>query len=138
MSDEKNVFDLSNLDVVKSSGMGFELELLHPISGEKLPMSLTVLGKDSEEFQEATLEQQRARILSASRKKKMEMPDMNEVKRTTIILLASVTVAMKGFVENGKPISYSREAVIDLYTRFPWILEQVDAAVNDRANFLKG
>jgi hypothetical protein len=43
-----------------------------------------------------------------------------------------------GFEENGKPIKCSKDAAKDLMTRYPWLRKQIDAAVDEDANFLQG
>jgi hypothetical protein len=63
---------------------------------------------------------------------------VEEIESDGLELLAACTKSWSGVVIEGKQVAFSHEAAADLYTRFPWIKEQVDTAIGDRANFIKG
>ena len=42
-----------------------------------------------------------------------------------------------GVTVDGKELAYNKDNAAGLYERFPWIKEQVDTAVGERANFIK-
>ena len=52
-------------------------------------------------------------------------------------MLAAATVGWDGLNENGKPIEFSEQAAIELYTRYPLIKIQIDNALSDDTNFLQ-
>jgi hypothetical protein len=54
-----------------------------------------------------------------------------EIDRNLIKLLAAFTVSWKNILFGGKQLQCNRENAVMLYTRFPWIKEQVKDAVND-------
>jgi hypothetical protein len=51
------------------------------------------------------------------------------------VMVASI-ISWSGVEENGQPIEFSTEAATDVLTRFPFIREQIDAVVGDRAGFI--
>lgn len=131
----KNGFDLSQLDTKKAAEDGFTLRLLHPRTGEALPVELELLGVDSEICQRTLKEQQRKRLAQAVKSRRMAITP-EELEAEGIELLAAATRGWKGMQLDGKPVEFSNEAARLLYMRFPWIREQVDQAISDRANFL--
>ena len=54
-----------------------------------------------------------------------------------IEVLAACTLGWKGVVVDGAPLPCSRDNAIMLYTRFPWLREQVDQFVSDRSVYLQ-
>ena len=139
--------DLSKLDTVKQASEGFELQLQDPGTNKNLGIFITVLGHDSEEYTKLQSKQNKrrtARMFSAGRFKPGAISD-EEIKQDTIELLAECTKAWR---DEGEKLPESikvgvavmectRENAIKLYTEYPWVKEQVDAAVVDRANFIK-
>lgn len=123
--------DLSKLNVANSNN-GETLQLVHPVTCDDLPISITLAGSDSEAFRNKRLEIQNRNVSSMmkNRKKGFESNDIDGCE-----LLASVTLSWSGVEENGKPVECSTENAMDVYRRFPWIREQVDEFVGDRANF---
>ena len=134
--------DLSALDTKAVANQGAQLHLKGPdgtplFQGEgdqKKPITLTLIGKDSDEFQMASNALANRRIQDAQRKKTALI---EEIERDAIRVLASCTKAWDGIVLDGEELAHSFENVVKLYTRFPWIREQVDEFIAERANFLK-
>jgi hypothetical protein len=136
--------DLKLLDSVTGANAGFEGELLHPVNNSQLRIFITVLGRDSEDYQRKLSEQNRKRL--ARQKPGKFVPFSNEELNTmTIELLATITKGWRDEGENlpssikigGETLSCTYANAVRLYTEYPWALEQVDNWVSDRANFLK-
>ena len=139
--------DISKLDVVKQANEGFELQLQDPETNANLGIFITVLGHDSEEYTKLQGRQNKrrtARMFNAGRFKPGAISD-EEIKQDTIELLAACTKAWRDEGEKlsaaikvgGAEMECTHENVVQVYTAYPWIKEQVDAAVGDRANFIK-
>ena len=134
---EKKQIDLSTLDTVKGSNEGFDVKLYNPVTNEDLDITITVLGRDSDLFVKTTRAQSKkrmAKLQKGSFRNASLSPEEHE--QDGIELLAEVTKGWEGIELDGKTLEFSKENAIDVYTRFPWIKEQIDSAVGDRANFI--
>lgn len=146
--------DLSNLDVRKASNEGATLELEHPTEGfilrEPVPenapegtqgeaLTITLAGTDSDVYRDALKARARQRLNQQKKKKnKEEQVDFDEAERKGIELLARCTMGWNHISDNGKPVPFNTNNAITIYTKYPWIKEQVDTFMADRSNFLKG
>lgn len=130
--------DLSSLDVAKASNEGFDVRLFHPVTNVELDSVIRVLGRDSDKFKAVQAEQNRKRIARMSRGGMIRpgVLSLQELDSDTIDLLAACTVSWTNVSENGKAIEFSAENAKTLYRKYSWIREQVEAGVNDRANFM--
>jgi hypothetical protein len=137
------MIDLAALDTVQGSNEGFEVSIYNPATTENLGLFITVLGKDSDEFQ---------RVSRAQQKKRMEKMSKGGFRNTNvpvesseadgIQLLAAVTKSWRQgekqtITLDGRELDCSKDNAAMIYERFPWIREQVDVAIGDRANFIK-
>ena len=136
----KKGIDLSSIDTVKGANEGFDVQIYHPGTNEDLEITIRVLGKDSDEFQKVSRAQQKKRMAKMAKggfRPGNTAPPPEEIERDGIELLAACTKAWSGVVIDGKAIECTKQNAIELYERFPWIKEQVDIAIGDRANFIK-
>lgn len=151
------VIDLTAIDTVKGSNEGFDIKIYHPGTMVDLGITINVLGKDSDEFQKISRAQSKKRMSKMNRggfRVQNVMIPPEEIEADGLELLAKCTkswktVAVKDKDGNklepaketilvaGKEIEFSYDNALMIYERFPWIKEQVDAAVGDRANFIK-
>jgi len=136
------MIDLLTLDIVAKSDEGSEIELLHPVSKEPLEMFITVAGFDSKIATKFTRKLQNKRLAQMKKKKDLSFDlSQDDLDDGSLNLLAECTLGWRSsegadFLLDGKPLAFSKENAKKLYQRFPWIKEQVDAWVGDRANFL--
>lgn len=128
--------DLSALDVRKGADAGFELQLQHPQSAAPLPIWITVLGADSDVYQSALREQSRKRTDRLARGRRAPVTP-EEVEAAALDLLSGITIGWRAECTlDGQPFpAFSQSEARKLYARFPWVREQVDVAMGDRANF---
>ncbi len=132
--------DLSTLDVVSASNQGATLELIHPVTEEKIVdddgnvMSITVLGTDSQTYRDILKARTRQRL----NQKKQSKIDLDEAEHKGLELLARCTMGWANIYDEGEKVPFSFEAALNLYKKYPWIKEQVDNFMADRSNFLKG
>jgi hypothetical protein len=128
--------DLSTLEPTTDS---VPVPLRHPVTNEKLlaaggaPITVNIVGMDSEQFRT----RHRAiinRRLSAGKKAKVTA---EEIEAESIDTIAACITGWQQIELDGKPLEYSKGAAKTLLTRLPWLREQLDEAIADRANFLK-
>jgi hypothetical protein len=131
--------DLSALDTVAGANAGFEVMLYHPKTREDTGAVITILGRDSDKFREITNAQSRRRV---NKMQKGGFRGANsaltpeELEKEQIDLLAGCTLGWSGINREGVPLEFSVENAKAIYRGFPWIREQVDEAMGDRANFI--
>jgi len=134
---EKKQIDLSSIDTVKGANEGFDVQIYHPGTNEDLGITIRVLGKDSDEFRRISQAQSKKRLSKMTKggfRNATVSPE--EIEQDALDLLASVTKSWNNVVIDGQPVGFSKENALMVYERFPWIKEQVDTAIGDRANFI--
>lgn len=130
--------DLGALDSVKDCNEGAEMTLTHYATGEDTDITIRCAGPDSDAFQKANRKLQDRRMQQTLRggKRKMTSEDLDE---DAIELLAACTMGWSDTLHmDGEKHPYSHDNAKNLYRRFPWIREQVNRFVGDRANFFRG
>ena len=133
------ITDLSMIDTVKGANEGFAVRIYHPGTNEDLDITINVLGKDSDEFQKVSRSQSKKRMAKLSKggfRATTNVP-VEEIEADGIQLLAACTKSWSGIIIDGKAVECSTDNAVMVYERFPWIKEQIDTAIGDRANFIK-
>ena len=134
------VIDLAVIDTVKGSNEGFDIKIYHPGTMVDLGITINVLGKDSNEFQKISRAQSKKRMSKMNRggfRVQNMIPPPEEIEADGLELLAKCTKFWSGVVIDNKEIEFSYDNALMVYERFPWMKEQVDTAIGDRANFIK-
>lgn len=149
--------DLSNLDVVSGANKGTNISITHPGTGEDLGIRIHVLGRDSDVFKKLSDQQNKKRIGRMHRGgifRPQPVP-ASEIEKDALELLVACTLAWHteakvdkegaeleprkdSITWKGQEYTCSPENVKLLYVALPWMKEQVDLEVNDRANFISG
>lgn len=148
--------DLGKLDSISAANQGFEIQLYHPGSKEDLGIFITVLGKDSDAHRKLFQAQQRRRVEKMTKGGGVRIagglaPEVLEQEANDLLAVCTkswrTSEADKDdpklehvkpvLLLNGEELACTRENAVRVYREYPWIKEQVDDAVNDRANFLK-
>lgn len=135
----KGVVDLNSIDTVKGANEGFAVRIYHPGTNEDLDIVINVLGKDSDEFQKVSRAQSKKRMAKLSKggfRASTAIP-VEEIEQDGIALLAACTKSWGGVIVEGEEIECTTANAVMIYERFPWIREQIDMAVGDRANFIR-
>jgi len=127
-------FDLSQLNTRVACEEGADLEVLHPVTKEKLGCVIRLIGADADSYRDAMNRRVDARVAALQRGKTATAED-NE--REQIALLVAATRNWTGIVENGEALKFSEAEAKRIYTQYPWLAEQVNAFITDRANFLR-
>lgn len=115
----------------KDAGQGFELQLVDD-TGAKIDWFVKVVGADSDAYQAALRDIQRRNIDVINRTRKVAFePEQQE--ESALELAVSATIGWRG---EDAIAPFSAAEARRIYAEYPQIREQVDRAVNDRANFL--
>lgn len=142
------MLDLKSLDIKAKAEVGARLFFDHPVEeGVKLDVFMDVLGRDSEKYKTLQKENQLKRMnAKITSKKAFTIEDLNDMEEDDIELLTSMVIGFgdkdeKGeileyVILEGKELKYSKKNVTKLLTTFPWMKEQVQKFLWDRANFL--
>lgn len=126
--------DLAELDIVKGADEGHEFELRHPVTADPIGAFITVIGEDSEKYQEQLRALRKKAADALVRARRINALDDEE---EGITLLVAATRGWRNLPPvDGKPLDYSAGNARLLYKRFPWIREQVAGVIRERANFL--
>lgn len=98
-------------------------------------MTITVYAPHSAQYKEVLHEQVNKRIQKASKGKKVTFT-AEDMENSTLDLLAKTTKEWN-IQLNGKSPKFSVADAIDLYTKLPWLRQQVVEAQEDYSAFLK-
>lgn len=133
--------DLSKFNMSVMAERGADLELEHPATGETLmqddgetPVTITLLGQDSKAWRNKNREYQQKRIAALAKRRKKTI-DYTVSDEDACEMLAECTIGWAGIEEEGETLEFSKDAAFDLYMKYPWIREQCDEFIGDRANF---
>lgn len=128
--------DLSQLDTRAGAEEGAELVLLHPQTREPTDIVIRLRGEDSEAYQTQVREFQRKKLDQARRTRRVTATP-EEIEAEALELLVVATIGWNdSLTRDGQPYPYTPANARRLYEQFPWIREQVDEFVRERANFL--
>jgi hypothetical protein len=135
---EKKPFDLTILDTSPVADSGSVLEVLHPVDNTPIGITITVAGIDSDLYRKTANKMQNKR----TQRIKPGQPfayTAEEQEADRIKLAAACTLAWTGVVMNGEELPCTPDNVMALYSNpgFSWLLDQVNAFMGDRANFLR-
>ena len=106
---------------------------------EMAQATISLLCSDSSEYQTVYKQQitDNANKLVKRKGKKSGITG-DSVDEDKLDLLVACTKAWIGFENNGKPLPFSKQNTRMLYTKLPFIRDQVDDFIHDRGNFLTG
>ena len=128
-------FDLSKLDTSGAAETGAVLEVLHPTENTPLGIKITLAGADSDVYRKMVNKSVNKRLQRI--KPGQTIPfTAEEQEESGLNLLAVCTLSWEGVVVEGEALPCTKENAKMVYQRFPWIKEQVDQFIGDRANFL--
>jgi hypothetical protein len=116
--------------------------LQHPVTRAPLTddagneCALMVVGMESERYIEADRKISNRKLRQLEQRRKLTLT-AEDVEAEALERLAATVVGIEHVVYDGKPLEYSQDAVRTLLA-LPWLREQLDAFVGDRANFMQG
>lgn len=130
---------LKDLDTVKAANEGAKLLFTHPITGEKLDCWMMVAGRDSDVYQKGLRSISNRRIQQVNRNPASISTTVTaeKQKEEEYELVSKAVLDWGGFLdEDDNEMPFSQENVLAVLREFPWVFEQVDAFIANRANFL--
>ena len=129
-------FDFASRDVAAKAEEGAELEVLDPVTGEAVGVYITLAGADSAVHRKAAVNASKRRLNSQKgfRNKGFDLEKMQE---ESIEIFAACTLSWRGVQVDGALLPCSRDNAIKMYTRFPWLREQVEQFIGDRSAYLQ-
>ena len=125
----KKGFDLSECEQEETA----VIQLVHPSTGDEIGATITVYGQDSELFRKETRKAE-ARFTEYARRNRGKFMPPEDRAAMDMAKVVACTKSIDGLLFNGAPLTDAE----DVYTRFPWIYEQAQAGIAERANFMKG
>lgn len=136
------MFDMSKINLQVAAEVGADLHLMHPIDDEliyqdeekKKPVKIKLLGHDSKAWRNKNREFSRKRT-AAMQKRKGKGVDFTPSDEEASEMLAACTMSWENVLVDGEEIEFTKEVAYDLYMEQPWIREQADVFIGDRANF---
>lgn len=136
-------FDFTDLDTKTAADAGTVVHLEHPGTGDPLydekqnPITITVLGSDSEKVRKLVRQQADKRFERMRRQK--EGVTSAAIESDAVARMVAATVAWQGVKLDGQVLECNEQNARKLYgdPRFPWIAEQVEKAIEDRQRFFK-
>jgi hypothetical protein len=128
--------DLATFDpLVKAQEEGRECQIVHPLSGLRLSVKISVVGRDSRRFKAANrwlTRRQLERIADGG----VDGDDANQ--DDLCEFLARLCTGWSGVIVDGEELAFSVENATKVFKRFPFTYEQVDAFSGTRLNFTGG
>jgi hypothetical protein len=134
--------DLTKLDIVSMANEGTKMPIRHPMTDDilsddkgtlKTPEPkewfLRLLGADSDTYRN-TIKRR-----FESRRGKSKKVDLDQAQRDAAILLARCTTECH-MTENGVPVKCDVDTLTVIYTKYPWLREQAEEFMSDRANLI--
>lgn len=132
--------DLSVLDSIEGSNQGAEIELIHPLTMEIFEPSIKiwVYGVDSAQFQKAQQAATNRRLKTMGRRKSNALGvTAEELEDESLIALAKCIFQWENVEWEEESLECTYKNVKMALERLPWMREQLDAFMSDRANFLQ-
>ena len=129
-------FDFATRDVAAKAEVGAELEVLDPVTNEPVGVYITLAGADSVVHRKAVANISKRRFNNQKGFRNKGF-DPEKMEAESIEILAVCTLSWKGVTVDGDPLPCSRDNAIKMYTRFPWLREQVEQFIGDRSAYLQ-
>ena len=131
--------ELNNVNLAAQAAVGYNLELVHPATGDKLGGVITIRGDESREVQSYN----RKRFMELQKRERMNKGKSSDYSLDEIetIGVESATVRVmswKNITKDGIDLEFNKENAEMLFRDYPWIRKQVMEAAEDLSLFLPG
>ena len=134
--------DLSTLDTSATAEAGAAMEVVHPTTGAALlqddgaPITVTLAGEDSDRYRKAERRASNRRLATAASGRRVRAT-AEALESDRLDLLVACTIDWDGIGFDGGEKACTPDNVRAAYQKLPWLREQAEAFIMDRANFLK-
>lgn len=143
--------DLAMFDTVAACDKGAEIELRHPVTNTSLGVFITVLGKDSAIFKDHTRTLINARLrqdaFAARKGRDVEARTVEKIEKENLETLAVCTLGWRTVDKdevssdtievNKVKLPFNGNNALMVYSKYPWIYDQVNEAIGQLENFIK-
>jgi hypothetical protein len=124
--------ELSELQTSDPHEAGSEVRVMDPNTGKSTDVYIKVKGVDSVDYRRSVAEMRTFIMEAAMRGEKAETDGFH------IDALVNSTIGWRGIVDNGKAYKFTKKRCKDLYASRPYIRDQIDRFITNRANFIEG
>lgn len=129
----KKINDLSAFDGLKEAQEnGIDVEIKDP-TGQPIGVAIKIAGPDSERQRKAIQALTNERLNNGD----AATATAEDIEQNTLKILASSVISWTPIVLDGSDLPCTEENAIWLFSRFPFIREQVEKMAGKRAGFLK-
>jgi hypothetical protein len=135
------MIDLADYDTRRAED-GEDMPVKYPGSDtvmrqdDDTPVALTLAGTDSQRYR-ATRRMLVKRRQEASARNKDTVP-LEVLETESLETVAGCLIGWKGIVLDGETVEFSAHNARRVLTRLPWLVEQAEAFLHDRRNFMNG
>jgi len=126
--------DFKKYDTIAAAEKGFTY-ILKDFDDVEQDASVDVLGVGSRVHKQAQQKIDNQMAIFEKRGKKMDEDHSNEL---YIEMLAKCTKGWKNIEEDGKPVEFSYDNAVRMYTDYPFLRNQVLSAMHDLKGMLEG
>lgn len=131
--------ELNNVNLAAQAAVGYNLELVHPATGDKLGGVITVRGDESREVQSYN----RKRFMELQKRERMNKGKntdytLNEIEEIGVESATVRVMSWKNITKDGIDLEFNKENAEMLFRDYPWIRKQVMEAAEDLSLFLPG
>lgn len=126
------------MDIGKISAINYRLDVVHP-ANESLKIGLTIELRNTDD---ETVKSEQRRIIDKINHKRIrgKVPKTEETEGDRLEYLISAIVGWDWSPDgslNGEKPTFSAANARKLYAAAPWIFDQIDEALAERANFFR-
>lgn len=114
------------------------VEIFNPVTKRQTGITIEVYSRDSDVFQRITDEQNNRRLRQIGRRIGGIKLTVEESKAESLEVLVACTRSWSNMAFEGKRLECTPDNARMIYTKVKEIREQVEEAMTDRSNFMKG
>lgn len=129
--------ELNSVNLAAQAAVGYDLELVHPATGEKLGGVITIRGDESREVQNYN----RKRFQELQKRERMNKSKstdytISEIEDISVEAAIVRVIGWKNIKKDGLELEFNKENAEMVFRDFPWIRSQVMEAASDLSLFL--
>lgn len=137
--------DLASIDTVAACNQGVEVELRHPATNEPLGIFWTVLGRDSDTYNDYIRDKVNAMLrkkaLAEKRGRDLEIRTLEDAEAENIETLIVCSTGWRTgdkqvICFGGQELEFNVANAKKILTERAWIRKQLDEAIGDLSNFM--
>jgi hypothetical protein len=137
------MIDLADFDIERAE-TGEVMEVMFPGSnppvplaaaGEEPPITLTLRGTDSGAYRAVRRDLVKRRQQASARNGGTVPLEVIEAESLETVL--ACLICWDGIIMDGAPVDFTSTNARRVLTRLPWLVEQAEVFIHNRANFLK-